>query len=249
MAAKAGAGAWAAAPVRLVVAQVRFERHTDVASSEFVGRFRSKLTDEFSSIEQASVTQVTAGPHGIVPEQPMNGWVFGSDRGAKIVVLEGSAALEVTKYVDWESFMADLDVLLGALEKVVHPATEQRLGLRYVDELVTPEGIAARWKGYVRDELLGPVRHDVLGDEIAAIEQRVMFKYRDGSVGLLRHGFSTEDGADGRYVLDTDVSRTVKGIYDEESVRGAYADFHAKAHEVFLGCLTPDYESRLRTGS
>ena len=130
-------GILAHAPVKLVVAQVRFERHAEVAEAGFVTRLGKLISDEFSVIEQANVRVITASPVGMVTvaDSPEGGWTLSSPEGTKIVLLESSAALEVTRYVDWETFRAQLDSLLSAMEELVQPATEQRIGLRYIDEL------------------------------------------------------------------------------------------------------------------
>jgi uncharacterized protein (TIGR04255 family) len=242
-------GILAHAPVKLVVAQVRFERHVDVAEASFVTRLSKLVGDEFSTIEQANVRQITASPAGMVTvtDSAEGGWTL-SSKDAKIVVLESSAALEVTRYVDWGEFRAQLERLLRTVEELVQPATEQRVGLRYIDELDSEEGVHSSWKGFVRDSLLGPVLHPDMGSAITSIEQRIVFSYDGGATCLLRHGYTTEPPLNGRYIIDTDVFREVKGAYDGDSISRAYDSFHAKADEVFLGCLTPEYIEQLRTG-
>ena len=242
-------GILANAPVKLVVAQVRFERHPDIAESAFVTRFRELIGEEFTQIEQAKVQQITAGPLGVVTEMPESGWTLSTGDGVKISVLESSASLEVTQYSNWEAFRSKLDILLRAVEEIVRPATEQRAGLRYIDELDTEEGVRAGWKGYVRGELLGPVLHPDFGAFITTTEQRVVLTYSDGSTCLLRHGFSTASQLGGHYILDTDIFRTTKGAYHGDSMRTAFDAFHSKADEVFVGCLTSDFLEQLREGN
>ena len=241
-------GTMANAPVKLVVAQVRFERHPDVAASEFVTKFRGMVGDEYTQIEQARVQQIIAGPLGVVSEAPESGWTLATDDGTKISMLEGSAALEVTQYTSWEKFRSQLDDLLEALETALSPATEQRIGLRYIDELTSPGDSLASWKGCVRDELLGPVLHADFGEAITTIEQKVVFTYRDGSACLLRHGYSADPPLNNHYILDTDVFRSVKGAYSGGNVRAAFDEFHSKAESIFVGCLTPEYFEHLRKG-
>ncbi len=242
-------GILANAPVKLVVAQVRFERHAEVAEAGFVTRLAKQVGDEFSVIEQANVRQITASPAGMVTvaDSAEGGWSLSSD-DAKIVVLESSVALEVTRYLDWSNFRAQLERLLGAVEELVQPATEQRVGLRYIDELDSIEGVEASWNGFVRDELLGPILHPDIGSEITTIEQRVIFSFDGDATCLLRHGYSTAPPLNSHYIIDTDLFREVKGAYDGSSVRKVYESFHAKADQVFIGCLTSEYFEKLRVG-
>ena len=242
-------GIFAEPPVKLVVAQLRFERHEEVREPAFARRFSSLVGEGFSSIEQANVRQITASPAGVVAEDRESGWAFQSESGEKFVILESSAAYESTAYAGWDAFRSQLLSLLDAVEDSIQPATEQRIGLRYIDQLSTPDGVAARWHGFVRDEVLGPLLHSDLGGDVTSIEQRVVFAFGDGSSCLLRHGYSLDPQLQGGYLLDTDVSRETKAVYDRERVRASFEEFHARSKAVFFGCLTDEYLEQLRLGA
>lgn len=236
-------------PVKLAVAQLRFEPHRDVAEASFIRKFADVAGGALGRrIDQATTRQIIAGPLGDTQQFEEKGWSLSSEDGWKTTLLESSVTVETTRYSDWSDFRTRLEAVLAVVESVIAPATEQRVGLRYIDELETDVASPLSWQGLVRNELLGPVLHDGFGASIKTAEHRLVLSYDDGSICQLRHGFSTEQPGGLRYILDTDVSRSLQVVYDGKAIREAFEDFHAKAKDVFVGSLTPDYYERLRTG-
>jgi len=237
----------ALAPVKLVVAQVRFERHTEIAEPAFVRKFTDEAGGDPVRVQPASTQNIVVGPMGEIDKDEEKGWSLLSEDGWKVTVFEGSLTVETTQYVNWTNFRSRFHQSLVAMEATVGPATEQRLGLRYVDELSEEVTEPNEWLGRVRDELLGPVLHGDFGPSMRTAEQRFSMSYEGGVGCLVRHGFSL-DQSNHNYVLDTDVYRATQSVYDKDSVRDAFDDFHSKASSVFKGSLTQAYFDELRHG-
>jgi uncharacterized protein (TIGR04255 family) len=83
---------------------------------------------------------------GAVPQAiTSSGWRMTSQDGEKaIVLLPSSVAFEAFTYGGWDDdFAPQLATLVEAVAEVVQPVFEQRLGLRYINQVTSPEVLNA----------------------------------------------------------------------------------------------------------
>ena len=239
----------AAAPLKQAIAQVRFERHPEVSQPDFISGFRAALGGDFSRIEQAASNQIILGPLGEMQKTGEGGWALRSDDGWTVTVLESSVTLEAASYTRWSGFTDRLETALAAMEQKIMPATEQRVGLRFVDEFrESTVNSPAEWKGKIRPELLGAVLLSDFAEYVAVAEQRLVLNFPDGEVCLIRHGALPSEPGTSAYVLDVDVSREMKGVYDAAKVREEFGSFHERAKTLFRRSITDEYFDELLTG-
>ncbi|MFH9233216.1 TIGR04255 family protein [Streptomyces globisporus] len=238
------------APLQLVVCQVRHDRVDGVQHGDQVLAIRDALSavmGEELGLEQLAQQEVSFqfGPAGVAPlkgDTPSNGWRLRSRDGKWIVALFADFfALESTGYTSWTDFSNRLEVLCAAIERTFKPALEQRIGLRYVDNVTRPEvANPGDWAGYIEDSLLGPVLHPSFGAAVAGVQQVIQMAAPEGMQVLLRHGTQFDESLGSwPYVLDTDCSRTASRRFNASTLLNSARDLHELALQVFQASATP----------
>lgn len=240
-------------PLELVVFQVRFDRHVAISDGRTATRLQQALADRAEGFDQISeVTageiNVAVGPAGqAVNEARSTGWRFGGATTAA-VLMPDHLALETSAYTTWEDFAPVLAAIVDATAEVVDPALEQRIGLRYVDRITelslkTP----LDWSRYIREELLGPIRHPQLGPHVLSAHQQVVVDLDGEARCGLRHG-PLENTATNAvdYVLDFDIFRQGGRPFDPDSIKDTAESFHTWALQLFHATVTDELLEYLR---
>jgi uncharacterized protein (TIGR04255 family) len=181
-------------------------------------------------------------------DQAASGWTMRSDEGTWTVTLDPEFfSLETSAYENWPGFRGRLSDLLGAVQATYAPGFEVRIGLRYVDEIVHPDvATPTGWKGWIRDELLGPLAHSDFGNAVRAIQQIVELDAGGSYRVILRHGTSPV-GGDSRwlYLLDHDCFRQAGRPLQADAVLSSADDLHRLALQVFQASISPELYSYL----
>jgi len=249
----------ARSPLQLVVCQLRFEDIPSVADPRVGLAMHGLLggrTGPYPLFEQLRGEQldVQIGVGGPIATQqsPLTGWrLFSEDRRWIVSLLPGSIALETTAYTTWEeAFGTRLEAVLAAAAQELKPVLEQRLGLRYVDVITEPEVSSPfGWRGWIVDELLGPILHEQIGPFVRSTQQQVEIDAGDGTRCTLRHGALPDRARVGRtsYLLDWDVYRDQAQPFDLANVNAAAASFNLLALRLFQQAITPELLSYLKT--
>ena len=247
-------------PLTLVVCQVRFEQlpgirdaRTALALHEALGGRQGK----YGKMEQIQSSSFAASmapnvPAAVSKVGDQQGWRFRSqDDSWLVTVFPDQASLETTTaYTNWQGdFRLRVEELFRALEATLSPATRQRLGLRYIDQICDPAVQAPQeWQPYLAQEILGPVLHPTLGAGIVATHQQMDIDVGNDLHCTLSHGFF-RDAAKGNaltYILDTDVFRADVAAYSAESLVNEVEEFHQLVLQVFQACVTPALLDYLR---
>lgn len=237
-------------PLSLAVCQVQFEETLLVNDSRFILELHRLLGGRegaYPQIErvQGSTVDIRLGPD---TPQPMSlqetGWrLLSKDKHWTISIMPNYAALETSKYTTWsDDFKVRLHQLLDVVANQINPATERRLGLRYIDRLTepivqTPQG----WDGYIAPELLGPILHEGLGPAVKASQQQIDLGAGDEVQCSLRHGVYSDPTHDGActYVLDFDVYRNGIRAFDVAEIKATVKSFHELSLQLFQQAITP----------
>lgn len=246
-------------PLKLVVCQLRFTSLPEVSEPEFMLALHTDLggRDGFYArverIQTQSVTlQVGPGASDLGNAQ-QSGWKFISgDGGWAASVMPDSISLETaTGYISWtESFRDRLFRLLEVFSRRAQPVAEERLGLRYVDQLREPPvKVPQEWQQYLDPTLLGLLLHDTLGKTASASHQQIDLVIDDDTRCVLRHGFSRDPGDGGLvYILDTDAFREGVRAFDLEDIEGSADTLSEVANQVFQQCISPKLHAYLKEG-
>ena len=248
-------------PLTLVVCQIRFETMAGVGDGKNALRFYEELggsAGHYLRPEKAELRSIAVeldGQAGAVRTSPtgaqVNGWrLKGREEPWLISLMPDFVSLETTgAYSSWEGFRARLAQVLDASAAALGPETEQRLGLRYVDQINEPEVRRLRdWAQYIDSSLLGMGAHPTLGAGVTRIQQQFELQPNDEFACVVRQGFFSDESRAGNqsFVLDTDVYREGVRLFDQLALLGAADTFHDFALQVFQQSITEKLFNFLR---
>jgi len=186
--------------------------------------------------------QINLGGGGVLPtEAPFSGWKMTSDDGWTVTLMPDHVALETSNYTTWEGdFGPRLGQIIDAVSETVAPATEQRVGLRYIDRIdYPPVASASEWQGRIADEFLGPILHPILGPAVKTTQQQVVIDISPGVQCVVRHGYFVEPKApQPAYLLDFDVFRAAVRPFDPGEVKAAADTFNVISLQMFQQATT-----------
>ncbi len=234
------------APLELVVCQVRHEQ-LSFPGQEAWFAVHAELHDTYPIIEPHVVHDLAlnVGPHGIqAAGEPQRGFRLKSaDEAWTVALLPQFFALESTGYTSWTDFNSRFERLVDAVERSLSPKIEQRLGLRFVDQLHGGDAAGIqRWSYVVDSAVAGVLNHPVLGPRVRGLEST--FQIREGDFDVLvRHGAAPEAQS---YVIDTDCVRQGGRMFERHRVLADTQALHSLALQVFQSCLRPEYLGSLQ---
>jgi len=250
----------AKSPLTLVVCQVRFEQLPEVSEARKALELHQALggrQGKYGKMEQiqSSAFAASMGPNvpaSISKVGDQQGWRFASEDGQWLVTLfPNQASLETTTaYTDWRNdYRTRLDELFGAIEATLAPATRQRLGLRYIDQITDPEvKTPQEWESHIAREILGPILHPAIGDGIVTSNQQMDIDAGNGMRCTLRHGFLRDPGRGNAltYILDSDVFRADVTPFSAGALIEEVEEFHTLVLQIFQACVTDSFLQYLR---
>jgi uncharacterized protein (TIGR04255 family) len=143
-------------PLTAVVAQARFPTIASIAREDFIGPFQEAIRDDFPILRAEREASVVITSQGIEPGSESGVvWRFHDREETWHVSLTPSfVALDTSSYVDSADFVNRFRRLLASLDRVIAPATCDRLGIRYVDRIVLESAL---------DELNDLIRRELVG--------------------------------------------------------------------------------------
>jgi uncharacterized protein (TIGR04255 family) len=245
----------AQSPLKLVVCQVRHDQNFAVSDAARAIATHERFADrypEINSFEQAEVV-FTAGP-GVAnanTAKPQQGWQFKSEDELWTVTLQTSYfSLETSSYADWDDFRERFVEVLEAVVSQYSPKLEQRVGLRYLDEIERRSAQQpSDWVGLIRPGVLGPLGDPELGPSVRAAQQVIEFEGPEQTRVMLRHGCEPLAGGDGTvYRLDHDCSRQRGRAFESAKIVATLEGLHALALQVFQKAITAELHAELKGG-
>jgi uncharacterized protein (TIGR04255 family) len=240
-------------PLSLVVCQVRHEQNLAASDPKRAVAVHDQLNAAYPVLEEQSGQEITiaAGATGIqaLPGQQSRGWKMRStDQGWTAVVMPEFFSLETTRYDDWPDFRSRLETFARAVHEAIDPSLEQRVGIRFIDQITHPDvNTPQDWRGWIDDAFLGPIAHDSVGSSVTTTQQLLQLDAGDGRSIILRHGCIREQEKDAwMYLLDHDCFVQRGRPFDVDELVAAVEDLHTLALQVFQAAITPDLYSYLR---
>jgi uncharacterized protein (TIGR04255 family) len=221
-------------PLALVVCQLRFPLVLGF-SDELVRPLQVALASEFPDVEVQDLQQVQFGAEGItVTGQHQRLYRFRTHETDWVVSVGASAlSLETTAYQGFHDFIGRWERIAEAAIGTLDLRHQERLGLRYVNELPAPEGATRDdLVALVREELVGPVGAHARTQQLLKAWQELRFQQDDG-VCTMQHGYAQRAENGWAYVLDFDYyDEHGKPIELETQMRGL-AEFNHHTYELF----------------
>lgn len=240
-------------PLDLVVCQVRYDESLVVSDARVILKIHEALggkAGEYERLEnvRANAIQVSVMGSGGGMEAARSGaasgWRLLSPDGTWVAtVMPEALSLETLAYARWQDFEGRLKALIHAVAEHVQPVFMQRIGLRYINRLTTPEVDAPDgWVGWVRNELLGPVLHPTLRDGVQGAVQQMTLDIGKGTKATMRHGIVDDPNVPGRqnYLLDFDVFREGPDSFNPETLIASATAFNDIALSLFQESVTAE---------
>jgi uncharacterized protein (TIGR04255 family) len=245
--------------VDMVICQIRFDEQEAVSAGTTAVRFHERLGGpggRYPKIDQAEGTNrlvVEMGPGGPVQQTTTRktGWSLeAKDASWSLTLLPDNIGLQTSGgYSGWQDFLRRLTEALEALQEVVSPALEQRLGLRFVDRIAAADlsvDTPADWQPFIAPRFLGPLAEPGIGQAVQIAQQQLVIGGGNDVICSMRHGLALVSG-DGRtnYVIDCDLYREGGRPFDVAAILDAVGSFKDQAESLFAVAVTPALLERL----
>jgi uncharacterized protein (TIGR04255 family) len=229
----------ARSPLKIVICQMRYPRQIGVGEADLRPVQRA-LATAYPTARLGRTAELVVTPAGVTPAgEPDPVFQFVSaDEGWTVMVGPDSISLETTAYVDFADFRTRWYVIVSAVTEAFDLARQERIGLRYLNEIAcqTPL-VAEELRRVVRPELVGPLGAMPRTEKLIGSSNELRFS-QDRGVCTMRHGLvQRTDGS--VYVLDMDFYDDVGADLDVEQQMRLLADFAHGAFEVFRWAIDP----------
>jgi uncharacterized protein (TIGR04255 family) len=238
----------ASAPLKVAVAQVRYNPVHAVEKRELVADFEERLDERYMAQDaqtaQTLTIQVGSGPPPpalVSPASVDTVWPFKDEERGYLVSL-GNASLAVeadATYHDFPQFLQEFSVAVTACAEVFAPKRQIRLGLRYINE-IRDERLRDDVRTIVSSELVMPVGTAVQDGLLRSLAELRVAE----SLGtfVIRHGLVEE----ATYLLDFDYFSESERNFDPRHLIETAKGFHDLIEPVFIWSLNPAYLAELK---
>jgi uncharacterized protein (TIGR04255 family) len=236
------------APLKAVVAQVRYSPVHAVEKRDLVADFESRLDKRYvaqnAQTSQTLTIQIGSGPPPAALVPPVVAdrvWPFrDAERGYLVSLGNSSLAVEADSiYHDFPQFLKEFRAAVSACAEIFQPKREIRLGLRYINE-ISDKRLGKDVRTMISPELVSPLGTAVQGGLLRSFaELRV-----DESLGtfVIRHGLV----GDATYLLDFDYFSETQRDFDPRHLIKTVKGFHALIEPFFIWSLSPGYLAELK---
>ncbi len=230
-------------PLKTVLCQLRFPPILSMARQEFVAEFQEGLRDRYPLVGQMHETAIAVGGVGAAsPPQVTSSWQFtDTDETWTVTLSVDALALETTAYANFADFSQRFNDLVGHTINRFSPTRQNRIGLRYINEIVHPDaGTPAAWQPFLRAELLGVVGGEVVGEDVIQSMEQIRVQQPDG-IFVLRHGFVKRSSTppEGVYILDFDYFDEQPQPLDAGGLAARLENYNDTIYRVFRWSIEP----------
>lgn len=246
-------------PLAEVVCQLRFPPSLKIAT-EPPADFQQRIGRTYPLLQSGGFGQtagvVQQGPGwrlrqgfniGVGPQQ---GYVFTTEDETRTVTLTPeSLSLAESRYVRWEDFRAEVEVLMGHVIALYEPPFFTRLGLRYQDLLDRRKlGLSdASWGDLLNPGFAGMLADSPVADEVVGIGTVVELSLPEppGAQVRLQHGLNEAPDSNGdQYVIDSDFFVTERT--DTANALSCLDGFNVHAGNLFRWAISERLSAALK---
>lgn len=228
-------------PLKLVLCQMRFPHRVGLSDSE-LRPVQKAVEADYPDTEIGNLAGLTLGPTGMSAGEPERIFHFRSHGGAwTVTVTANSLSLETNAYVDFKDFLERwhnvATVVCGALDV----SRQDRIGLRYVDELPCPPNPGkSDLEKILIPALVGPVGANEHVESLVASMNELRFAQSPGAC-TLRHGLVQKADESFAYILDIDSYDESSADVNLEDQAKRLAVFNERAYSLFEWAVEPDF--------
>ncbi len=178
-------------PIALAVAQLRFPTVLSVNTDEkLIATYQDKIRRRYPYFLPGQQFDFILGPQGIA-QQPTAAptWQFkDAEQNWTITVTANSVALETRRYTSISEFAHRIAEVVSAAKEAFEVVVQERVGLRYVNEIRHPEvKKPSDWRRFMNPALLGPLSDNAVSSSVESTMQELRLSVPNGSL-IVRHG-------------------------------------------------------------
>ncbi|WBA14802.1 TIGR04255 family protein [Salinivibrio proteolyticus] len=139
-------------PLELVLVEVRYSPILNV--KKYIPELHDNLRGEFPNFD-AIVDKAVNINNDQVDFSNIERWLFTSRDGQRVIDIDQNRVVyATTEYDRFDGFQADVRQIVEVLKNIVNPSIYTRVGLRYCDNIVSPDGSEDGLSKLVVSELL-----------------------------------------------------------------------------------------------
>jgi len=182
---------YANAPVVLVACEVKFPTTATISPGQ-QRRLKEALSSRFPLVKPVTRQTLTVsnGAPPEISEETVPRYTT-RDRTSAVTIGAESLVVETTKYGRYEDFRDAVESALATVIDVNRPDGFERVGLRYIDEIRTPnaDGHALGWATWIDGSAIGPAGlSEELGFPVRDWQGLVRFDPAEDRTVVLRYG-------------------------------------------------------------
>lgn len=232
-------------PLKVVVAQIRFPPAYALADPTGLAATQASLATRYpTSLPRIQEMTIVAGPGAVIPPVVQPGPArFGDEAGTWVVSIGSDvASIETTRYESWIDFRARLRELLEIVEARGQASRVERLGVRYVDEIVSADTTTfPDWQPFVAPSLFGHAEAPWIDTRVKRSIQQVSMSIEDNGINFTHGYVKNPEGSEfpSTYVMDTDVFTEQPVPFDVDALLGRADRYHRWAWNLFRRSITP----------
>lgn len=229
------------APLTQVVAQVKMNAQTTLSTPAGVSLLHDALEDypRLLTEQQAVFTASAAGMSTTQVPQ----WRMTDLEGTwAVVVGPEQLALETTSYTNWASFSERLSSALDALARCTEPRVQERVGLRYINQV--PPDADGSYNDRVRPELIGLAGLQGWRSAMTASLSQTLVQ-DDGIQMAVRYGSGAQVVDADVFVLDIDCYDERPRAFDASIIMASFDTLNDVAYRCFSYCVPEAYRAAL----
>ena len=244
------------APLRLVVCQVRHERHSKLEDPRHIKKILQQLGEKDWRVEEGQTQEVMvqAGPGGVTSRNLTEpAWKLHSTHDSWVIAIHSNFfSLETADYTRWSDFRDQLAKLTEAVATQLEPAFEHRVGVRFVNEIPAPADEvrnAGDWESWIDERFLGPALHEHLRAAIDSARQVVQLVGDQTARATIQHGPSKDENRGAFYYLDIDCFQELGRGFDAAAIIEAAEALHRFEKQIFVQTITKKLYEHLKGAS
>jgi len=240
-----------AAPLALVVGQVRFPTELRVRDEGTIRSLHDELRHEYPVLRHDVELQIELGPEGPKPSsQPVWRMVGVDDSSWQVAVSQTFLSVSATHYTSRADFLSRFRRAVEVLHALLAPALADRLGIRYISRVDDPE-LLLRLSTLLNPPVAGHLSMEP-GDGVVRRRELVDALYEVGEDtvlqarwGILEPGvaydMSIPPVQKRAFLLDLDVFTTRSTVFSPSELVDRSRSFAERQYRFFRWAVTDDY--------
>lgn len=238
------------APLVRVMAQVRFPLIASIEKQEFIGAFQEGIRQDYPVLRPQQSRVMSLGSEGVLDTRKFSAWRFADvENDWRLTLAPDFLTLETTAYESRDAFLQRWEKALLALDLHVSPGVVDRIGVRYIDQVVVEQ--PTQLASLVRPEVAGALATPLVRDARHAITESLLELPEEKGRVMARWGLvpagQTVDPAtmdsieEASWLLDLDAFRVQSLAMDVAEIVRQTRAFAERIYSIFRWAVSDEF--------